>query len=608
MNELPIGYILNNNYEILERLNSGGFGITYLVYHNILRKEFVIKEYFPSSLYATRGINYSVECYNTDDFERGRSNFEYEAKLLHGLTNDNIIGVEHVFTENNTVYFVMPYVAKLTLEDWTKQNTNPSQEKLCDIFIPLLEGLNHIHGLELYHTDIKPKNILIAGENDGRYYPILIDFGSALYAEEQDNSYLIRTKSDGYSPIEIDSRSQPIKPSLDLYSLSACIYECIVGKRVPEAIARFQNDTIIILSENEEYLKIYTKPFLSAIDKCLNMRAEDRYQTAKEFQDALLSQEVEVEDCRDNPSDNKTKNNETIKTTSDGVIEDVSKWPAGQLGVSDDLHPAKKTSKSPMIIAGIIVLATLVVLLLIFFGGSENDDSKKSNLNGNALTITDDRYKPKNPIDGNIQAVAFLQPSGYVLNIVEMDKDKNWKILKREQYEYRDNSATTARELQSSAYESRLDKSTPISLLLYNNEYDTSRFLQNFVSDIENSEYHNMFLVEKVPYYNILSYMFEFGVPKEDQKNSILAHKFDEKYHFILKKGDHFEVHQEIDGNIISDNNIINLFIVQNNPSVKQDRYYQIKEEELPEELRKINAQRKIFVDIDVGSSFLLKQ
>lgn len=295
---LPKGKVLHSVYRIERVLGSGAFGITYLAEHLNLHSYAVIKEYFPES-WVMREQERVVLKRNDDAelFNWGFDNFFDEAKILHELNHPNVVKVTDLFKENNTAYFVMPYLGSDTLFDWLVAHPEPSKQDLAQIFIPLLEGLKYIHERNLLHRDIKPTNILL---NDN--VPVLIDFGSARFTIGTKSMSITQILTPNFAPIEQYSSKGHFTPALDIYSLSACMYQAITGELPEEATNRIPIDSNKKLMDNAKYRKNYGKEWLASIDKGLSVYAHDRFSNAFDMQHALLSGSLKAQNTPKKPT------------------------------------------------------------------------------------------------------------------------------------------------------------------------------------------------------------------------------------------------------------------------------------------------------------------
>jgi serine/threonine protein kinase len=289
IDSLPSGSELHG-YTVDRVLGSGAFGITYLAKHKHLETLHVIKEYIPDC--AMREHNRSTvspkSVSDRDLFTWGLKCFFDEAKLLHQLSHPHIVKVTDLFEANGTAYFVMPYLKGITFHEWMKNHSSPSQDELEAIYVPLLEGLKFIHDKGLLHRDVKPENIYIL-ENG---HPILIDFGSARIAIGEKSKSLTQVLTPHFAPWEQYRSKGKFTPALDLYSLSACMYQAITGKLPEEAPERIEEDLQLKLV-GSEHEKWYSSNFLQAIDKSLSVHARDRHQDGFDLQKDLVGQKEE---------------------------------------------------------------------------------------------------------------------------------------------------------------------------------------------------------------------------------------------------------------------------------------------------------------------------
>ena len=97
-----------------------------------------------------------------------------------------------------TAYFVMDYFAGQPLNE-KLETAGPLTEAACRaIFMPLLEGLEQVHGLGVVHRHIKPGNILL--QDDGK--PVLLDFGAARQSLGEHSQSLSVIATPGYAAYE----------------------------------------------------------------------------------------------------------------------------------------------------------------------------------------------------------------------------------------------------------------------------------------------------------------------------------------------------------------------------------------------------------------------
>ncbi len=277
---LPPGSQLQE-YVIEDVLGFGGFGITYRATDLALNSTVAIKEYFPSSL-AVRDNTSAVRSKSVGeekDYRWGLRRFISEARTLAKFKHDNIVRVFRSFSENNTAYMVLEYVEGQNMESWLKDlGRSPTQEELDGITKPITEALSLVHEENIFHRDVKPKNIYIRKEDST---PVLLDFGSARYAFSEHSASTAAIVSRFYSPYECYAADTKMQgPWTDIYGMAATLYRAIRGAPPSEATNRVIQDDYEPLRTLDSLKGKYRPAFLEAIDAGLAVFPRDRPQSA----------------------------------------------------------------------------------------------------------------------------------------------------------------------------------------------------------------------------------------------------------------------------------------------------------------------------------------
>lgn len=245
-NALTIGSVLKGatTYTIEKQLHRGGFGMTYLAKARIMVGNipqvamFTIKEFFIGKI-CSRDANGNVQVAqeNQQLFKQAKQDFREEAEILHSLKHANIVPVNEVFEQNNTVYYVMAYLGNVSLYQYvSEQGGALSEIQAREIVSALSCALSYLHNRHILHLDIKPDNVMMMGDGASAK-PVLIDFGQAVYFE---NGKPKRNKgiggySRGFSPLELKESVSEFQPSLDIYSLAATLLYMLTGKEPCDA-------------------------------------------------------------------------------------------------------------------------------------------------------------------------------------------------------------------------------------------------------------------------------------------------------------------------------------------------------------------------------------
>lgn len=279
---LPPGTMLGE-FELTNKLGEGGFSIVYLAHDHSLDRKVALKEYLPSSI-AQRKAQTQVSPRSErhrDTFEAGLKSFINEAKLLAHFDHGSLVKVYRFWSANGTAYMVMPLYHGLTLKDTVRAMSEPPDEAwLMKLLGPLSEALSVIHGDQCYHRDIAPDNVILL-EGTGR--PLLLDFGAARRVIGDMTQALTVILKPGYAPVEQYAELPDMKqgPWTDVYALAATVYWCITGKTPPPSVGRMLSDSYVPLAQSASGR--YSARFLSAVDRALAVRPEQRTQSIEAF-------------------------------------------------------------------------------------------------------------------------------------------------------------------------------------------------------------------------------------------------------------------------------------------------------------------------------------
>ena len=280
---LPVGLVLSD-YSIEGILGQGGFGITYLATDTNLGRKVAIKEYYPLE-YATRNSTLTIRAAgNAEDhetFKWGLTRFLEEARILARFEHTNIVAVRRFFEANGTAYLVMDYCDGEPLDEVIKRNGPLSKEQLERILLPLLDGLEEIHGTNFLHRDIKPANIFI--RRDGS--PVLLDFGAARQETGNHSRSVTSLATAGYAAVEQYSARGKQGPWTDIYGLGATLYRAVTGEKPQESTDRMLEDTLEPAADKGRGR--YPVSLLAAIDAAMAVRPEQRLQSVAQWRQMI---------------------------------------------------------------------------------------------------------------------------------------------------------------------------------------------------------------------------------------------------------------------------------------------------------------------------------
>lgn len=258
---------LNDRYHLLEPVGSGGMALVYKAEDLLLGRPVAVKVLRDSLLAEAAFL----------------ARFQQEARSAAQLGHPNIVTVHDFGQDNGRYYIVMEWVEGVDLKRLIREAGPFEVQRAVDVAIELCAGLGHAHRAGLVHCDIKPQNVLIAG--DGRAK--LTDFGiaRALAAIQPGDTTDVVWGSPHYFSPEQAAGEVPTPPS-DVYSLGVVLYEMLAG-RVP-----FQGDSHQALGRMHQRddpppMSLYNPAVPDALErivrKVLSKEPSARYRTADQL-------------------------------------------------------------------------------------------------------------------------------------------------------------------------------------------------------------------------------------------------------------------------------------------------------------------------------------
>ena len=214
---LKSGTFLQNRYEIISCIGSGGMADVYKAKDHKLNRNVAVK----------------VLKQEFRDDKTFLSKFRIEAQSAAGLSHPNIVNVYDVGEEHGINFIVMELVEGITLKTYIGKKGRLSVREATSIAMQVATGLEAAHNNGIIHRDVKPQNILISMDGKAK----IADFGIARAA----SSNTINSSAMGsvhYSSPE-QSRGGYSDAKSDIYSMGITMYEMVTG-RVP-----FDGDTTV---------------------------------------------------------------------------------------------------------------------------------------------------------------------------------------------------------------------------------------------------------------------------------------------------------------------------------------------------------------------------
>ena len=159
-----IGKMLDNRYEILERIGTGGMAIVYKAKCHRLNR-----------LVAVKILKSDLA--QDEDFRR---RFNAESQAVAQLSHPNIVSVYDVSKGGDIEYIVMELIDGITLKQYMEKRGQLNWRESLHFITQIMRGLSHAHSRGIVHRDIKPQNVMVLRDGSVK----VADFGIACLADQ----------------------------------------------------------------------------------------------------------------------------------------------------------------------------------------------------------------------------------------------------------------------------------------------------------------------------------------------------------------------------------------------------------------------------------------
>ena len=198
-----IGRLLDNRYEILDMIGSGGMAVVYKARCNRLNRLVAIKIL-------------KEELSQDAEFRR---RFHAESQAVAMLSHPNIVSVYDVSHSDNLDYIVMELIEGITLKQYMEQKGQLNWREALHFATQIAKALEHAHSRGIIHRDIKPHNIMILKDGSVK----VADFGIARISSAQSTLTREALGSVHYISPE-QAKGAHVDFRSDLYSLGVVMY------------------------------------------------------------------------------------------------------------------------------------------------------------------------------------------------------------------------------------------------------------------------------------------------------------------------------------------------------------------------------------------------
>ncbi|MBO2527900.1 MAG: serine/threonine-protein kinase [Clostridiales bacterium] len=313
-----IGRLLDNRYEIIEVIGTGGMAVVYRALDHRLNRAVAVKIL-------------------KDEFSRNeefRRRFHAESQAVAMLSHPNIVSVYDVSHSESADYIVMELIEGISLRQYLEKKGGLNWRETLHFSMQIAKALEHAHSRGIVHRDIKPHNIMILKDGSIK----VADFGIARVGSAKNTLTREALGSVHYISPE-QAKGARVDNRSDLYSLGVVMYEMLTGRtpydgETPVSVAiqhinggaRRPSELAAGVPLGLEYITM----------RAMNSNLEKRYTSATE----ILR---DMEEFRKNPS-------LTFMSSIDGATAVVPRTPAavrnGMTRSEAERYAAARAAKS----------------------------------------------------------------------------------------------------------------------------------------------------------------------------------------------------------------------------------------------------------------------
>src|SRR5437016_2603315 len=255
-------------------LGRGGMGAVYLAEQPGLGREVAIKELIQSA----------------DPVALRR--FLQEAQVMARTSHPNLVQVHDMELQGNVNYLVLEFVRGRSLRDWLNRAPIPPPQVFA-VMHGVLQALDYAHRHAIVHRDMKPENVLLSDEGGVK----VADFGIARLLDDTGvGGTATKTGTTVGTPQYMSPEqvaSSKVDGRSDLYSAGIMFYELVVGQ--PPFTASDADGPFTLMAKHVQAPPKPPSVFRPGLNpeleevilKSLSKRPEDRYQTGREFDEAM---------------------------------------------------------------------------------------------------------------------------------------------------------------------------------------------------------------------------------------------------------------------------------------------------------------------------------
>ena len=391
-----IGKMLNNRYEVLEKIGNGGMATVYKAKCHVLNRYVAIK---------------ILKDEFTTDSEFIKK-FNTEAQSAAGLAHPNIVQIYDVCNEDNLYYIVMELIQGKTLKEIINEDGILSWKWSVNIAIQIASALETAHKNNIIHRDIKPHNIIITEDGIAK----VTDFGIAKAVSNSTITAFGTTIGSVHYFSPEHARGGFTDAKSDIYSLGIVMYEMLTG-RVPfdadtpvsVALKQVQEEPVEPRKYNPEIPISVNRIILKAMQKDPALRYQNATEMLKDLSLALKKPNEDFVVLTSRSDDSPTQKVPTIyeidtEKSNDRKAPKLDESSKKQSKIGKFYANHKWAKPLTVILVAIILFVTAMFSTIAILNGQRPEQKPMVDVSGIEADTT--RLKEKEAIDA-LKAAGF---------------------------------------------------------------------------------------------------------------------------------------------------------------------------------------------------------
>jgi len=277
------GTLLENQYEVVRRIGTGGMGSVYKCMDKMTGRLVAVK------------ILKQEHAANNKIMQR----FQREAQAIASLEHPNLVKLYSFHLNDSMPLLIMEYVDGKPLDLLLQNNGAMSIERSVKLAIQICDALTYVHKSGVIHRDLKPSNIIVKKSLTGEDIAKVVDFGIAKIKDVQTT-----TTSTGeifgspsyMSPEQAIGREAG--EAADQYALGCVLFECLTGFKpfisdnVLAVMMQHIRDTPPTL-KNGSLGKDFPPELENIVKRMLEKDSDQRFSSMAAVRDALSGKKIE---------------------------------------------------------------------------------------------------------------------------------------------------------------------------------------------------------------------------------------------------------------------------------------------------------------------------